>query len=142
MIIAGLLLLVAVPVRGKRPQSTTPTPPPGLETFMGGSELAGYARAYDRWIETEGQAEVDRAATFVGFVMGVADMATAIHSVLGGNIGLCPLGSGPQDGVTVAQACAVVAKYVRDSPEEWTHPGITLVVSALKKASPCPVKKR
>ena len=65
-----------------------------------------------------------QSGLFKGYIAGVVD--------LGDDFLFCTT-----VGVTRGQYTAVVAKYIKNNPEEWNKAADTIVVDALKEAFPC-----
>jgi hypothetical protein len=76
-------------------------------------------KEYEKW-ETGSTVGV-----YPGYVSGV-------HDVYQGRGLIC--GS---ENVSIKQAAAIVAKYLKNNPERWNEPAYFLVSDALLKAFPC-----
>ena len=67
---------------------------------------------------------------YLGYVAGVAEFGQGFMFCAPGN-------------VTQGQNAAIVAKYLRNNPEEWNRPASGIALRAFMKAyPPCPEKKK
>jgi hypothetical protein len=94
-------------------------PLPSWANFTSGNEL-------HEWLSQSQDKNESRYHTglFRGYVSGVVDT--------GNDVLFCT-----PDGVTRGQYTAVVAKYIKEHPEQWNQPASELVISAMKQAFPC-----
>jgi Rap1a immunity proteins len=107
---------------------------------MSGVDLKDLAAAFER-VQVRGgpnqgpPGDAADASSFAGYVTGVRDIADAmVISRTPVQIACVP------QGVTTGQLAAMVAKYVREHPEEWSRTGDELVVRTFRQTFPCPTK--
>jgi hypothetical protein len=80
-------------------------------------------REYEKGSRSVPDTDYQSAARYQGYVIGVADaMSEAICS--------------PQNAKS-GQYINIVAKYLREHPEEWSFPASTIVFKALSEVFPC-----
>ena len=94
-------------------------------TFLSGNDLVTYMREWDKY--HAGQSSYNRAT--VGTVQGYIAASSDAYSAVGV---ICS-----PENVTVDQAAAVVASYLKSHPTEWHFAAVGLVRDALKEAFPC-----
>lgn len=94
-------------------------PLPSWADFTNGNEL-------QEWLSRSEDKNESRYHTglFRGYVSGVIDT--------GNDVLFCT-----PDGVTRGQYIAVVAKYIKEHPEQWNLSASTLVINALRQVFPC-----
>lgn len=86
-----------------------------------GNDLQQWSRSFEA-MQNGGDADW-KASMFVGYVAGVSDTVRGIV--------VCPKGK-----TTHLQNAAIVSKYIRQNPEQWTDDGAMIVTAALRKAYP------
>ena len=103
-------------------------PGPSFAGYVNGQKLLGWIDGYEAVkqgaVSAPAQVEFNVA---MGYVMGVVDVNNGIFFCL------------PKT-VSVGQAVAITAKWLKDNPERWNAQADELVVEALKPAFPCPKK--
>jgi hypothetical protein len=90
--------------------------------FLTGNNLVSAMREYDK--EQANVASVNglQAAEYMAYVIGVFDATTSSYNL-------------PAQ-ATTGQVIAVVSKYLKEHPEDWSKPAADLVVKALAEAFP------
>ncbi len=91
--------------------------------FMTGNELVEKMREYENRLAGNSNFSFFDVGSYMGYVQGIYDSTSGLVF-------------DPFAEVTVAQVCAVVAKYLKENPEKWNQPAHLLVIEALKKAFP------
>ena len=89
---------------------------------LSGNQLVEYMREFDK-AQSGSNPSWYEVGVFMGFVIGVADTLSLSNYI---NV----------EGVSIAQACAVVAKYLKANPEKWHESAVDLVAPVLREAFP------
>ena len=110
------ILIVAVAALTQGTQRTT------VGYFRTGNQIMKEVSQWERY--SKGELPDDQSAPpyFQGYVAGVMDAGARSITT-------------PQ-GVTLDQACAIVAKFLRDNPQRLHEPAADLIRDALRKAYP------
>ena len=87
-----------------------------------GSDLVGWMQEFDKAESHASDFSWYETAYFMGFVMGVYDSHEDEFS--------------GDDAVNVSRITKIVAKYLKEHPEEWNQPAYLLVLRALATAFP------
>ena len=95
---------------------------PSVSYFRKGSGLVREAAQWEKYSRGERPEDLAGISYFQGYVVGVLDAEGARIKT--------------PEGFTVDQACAIVAKFIRDHPERLNEPGADLVRHAVRKAYP------
>lgn len=96
--------------------------------FIRGSELATQMKEYDKAEIRSRDTKYYGVGNYAGFIYAVHDAYELNNITCSGS------------GVTKGQVLAIVAKYLKATPERWNEPAFNLVADALKGAFPCPTK--
>jgi hypothetical protein len=91
--------------------------------FYDGNELVADMRENDKADRGDQNADFAKAYRFLGYVIGVFDVADGISF-------------DPPRNATIGQICTVVANFLKENPEKWNLPAANLVIQALQKAFP------
>lgn len=97
--------------------------------FLSGNDLVSLMREADKASSQDKSANYSSAHEYMGFVTGVCDATSGFLFSL-------------PPGATRGQINAVVSKYLKAHPEEWSAPAAFLVINALKEAFPLEEKKK
>lgn len=105
---------------------------PSKNAFKSGNKLMDMIGAYERskehlesaCLSLDCAADYQQHSELVGYVLGVSDTLSGIS--------VCP-----DNNVTGSQEIAIVAKYLRENPEQWNRAGADVVGAALRAAMPC-----
>ena len=91
-----------------------------------GNLLVKYMQQFEMAERRDDNAIYGSAGTYRGYVAGVFDStaSTLCHPDL-------------NEQISIRQVCWIVAKYLKEHPEDWGKPAFVLVRSALRKAFPC-----
>jgi len=93
--------------------------------MLSGNDLVEPMREYDRFVDSRSEADATAGAiAFLWYVKGVCEGVVWLENV--------PEGSG----TTGRQAVTIVSKYLKDHPEKWGEPAVSLVIEALKETFP------
>jgi len=95
---------------------------------MSGNDLVSLMREYDKADRDDRSTDYSAAREYRGFVIGVRDSTRFLYDM--------------PDGVTQGQIGAIVSKYLKAHPEEWSAPAAFLVINALKEAFPLKEEKK
>ena len=96
--------------------------------WVSGHKLVEFMREYEKFEKGLDDPSYVETGHYMGYVTGVADVLQQLELI-------------KTEEVTIAQLCAVVAKYLKANPEMWHHPALALVTLALKEAFPPESKK-
>jgi len=96
---------------------------PAEAYFRDGNELVEFMRDYEKRESDSDDYSRYGLGQYTGFVIGVADLGDSVFFDM-------------PTGTTAGQIYAVVAKYLKDHPEQWAKPAHELVVNALAEAFP------
>ena len=97
-------------------------------TFWDGNDLVKYMREYEKVDKENRDTDFLMASQFVGYVIGVSDVYSSM------------LNKKMPDGIEVKQICAIVAKFLKEHPEQWNFYASFLILQALEKAFERPAK--
>jgi hypothetical protein len=89
--------------------------------FFDGNVLVGLMREYEAYIKG-GECNV-RAGEYMAYIMGVEDAYERVVPI-------------SPDDATGNQIVAIVSKYLKTHPEQWSESAASLVAKALKQAFP------
>lgn len=94
--------------------------------FVDAGQLAASARQYDRWSDQATSIDLTDVTKFTAYVQGTYD-----------TLDLAELICKPKT-LTAGQLHSIVAKHLRESPEQWHRPAAIVITEGLRKAFPCP----
>jgi hypothetical protein len=92
--------------------------------FYTGNDLVKDMREYDKKEAGASDFSPVGAAYFVGYITGVSDASVLFNA--------------PRY-MTVRRVCDIVAKYLKDHPEQWAEPASDIVIKALEEAYHQPI---
>lgn len=95
----------------------------GHAQFFDGNKLVSDMHEFEKAERDDPRTSYGAVGSFTGYVAGVSDSISQ---------SLCLSGK-----VTVRQVTTVVAKYLNEHPEQWSHPAYQLVTAAVQAAFPC-----
>jgi hypothetical protein len=99
-----------------------PTHSVAQNIFLTGNNLVSAMREYDKEQANVANANGLQAAEYMAYVIGVFDATTSSYNL-------------PAQ-ATTGQVIAVVSKYLKDHPEDWSKSAADLVMKALREAFP------
>ena len=94
----------------------------GTIRYVTGNDLVDQMQNYEKALARDHTMDPVKAGMFMGYVTGVADATRMLYD--------------QPEGVTKGQIAAIVAKYLRAHPENWSEPASDLVVAAMLEAFP------
>ena len=95
---------------------------PALAAFYSGNDLVALMREMDRANAGGSEVSFVKAREYGAYIVGVFDAVEFRLDV--------------PDNVTKGQVIAIVSKYLKNHPEEWSYSGVSLVIKALTEAFP------
>jgi hypothetical protein len=100
---------------------------PAQAQFYTGNDLAEWMRGFEKVQEDRNPDNEDyiNSSRFVSYIAGIADFIVLSEEICYG------------EEMRLGQAGSVVAKYLKDNPEDWGTAGSILVTLALAEAFPC-----
>jgi hypothetical protein len=87
-----------------------------------GNELVKWMQEHDKYERGDPGAGEVKASAFMGYIMGIHDATLSKYSI--------------PEGATRSQLGAVVSKFLKENPEQWSYSASLLVQQALMKAFP------
>lgn len=93
--------------------------------FVNGNKLKDWSDADERSVSVNASAQDFRLSTqYLGYLQGSFDAQQYLFPCT-------------PSGLTTGQLAAIVTKYLKDNPEQWTFSGNYIVNLAMKKSYPC-----
>jgi hypothetical protein len=88
-----------------------------------GNNLVELMREYDASEAHAGGVNYYKLGVYSGYILGVCDATGELYDM-------------PATGATAGQILAVVSRYLKNHPQEWSQSAKVLVVNALQEAFP------
>ncbi len=90
--------------------------------LMTGNELVKWMQEHDKYERGDSGTEEVKASAFIGYIMGIHDATLSKYAI-------------PKS-ATRDQLVAVISKFLKEHPEQWSYSASLLVQQALIKAFP------
>ncbi|MHB8881861.1 MAG: Rap1a/Tai family immunity protein [Thermodesulfovibrionales bacterium] len=105
----------------------TITPTQSFADFYKGNSLVTLMYEYDKFLINTKEANLEKTAEYIGYIMGVYDATNFLYDI--------------PSGVNKGQILAIVSKYLKDHPQEWNDWASNLVIKAFSDSFSLKKKK-